>query len=173
MQRLQDILDRGFSDSSDSNSESDSDDGDKESVQSDHSMSMSTDEEEKGLNRDKDTESDEKVSGIDDIDIDDQSIPVFAYQVLEPTDICPIPTEFINLFTERKDLFWSLQNNLLVEWYQSRKQTMGFPVTVAKTLYTMVYSSDDLIMSIKAGDTLSFLYEKCSIGVRVLMINAC
>lgn len=109
-------------------------------------------------------EQDEKYAPSDDVEIDERSIPVFSFHSMESTGDSPIPPELVNLFQERQDLFWTLQNDILVHWYNNKKQSLGphaLPVAVAKGLYTMVYSCDDLILSNKASETLSLLYSEC------------
>jgi hypothetical protein len=188
----------GFSDS-----DSDSDGDEEESVQSDQSMHSddANQEGEEDGNREilsSDNVKDEQKAPMgqaegEDLIMDAARIPVFAYHVLETSDISPIPHEMINIFTARDDLFWILQNDLLVKWFNCKKHSssllsghghslpttsvnnsqqppLAFPSSVAMNLYRMVYSSEELVMSVKASETMSLLYKECSAEVNILYI---
>ena len=92
--------------------------------------------------------------------IDSNSIPLFQAATMESTDI---PTELKDFFkVDRNELFLQLQHDLLLKWFQYQKKKFPhykFPPMVARNLYRMVYSSDP-ILSAKASETLSMLYQE-------------
>jgi hypothetical protein len=172
-----------MSDSSDSESDSDADEKSDQSMSLESSSDEDGEEEEGGNN----IKSIVEVSVKHDINkieapievekeeeaIDEDSIPIFAYQMLESSETAPVPQELINIFSLRNDLFWALQCDLLVKWFNGKKLALAssvFPAVVAKNLYTLLYSSDEEILSYKASETLASLYTQFTTEVGIAML---